>query len=116
MKTKQGIITSAAMQNTVTVTVHRYKLHPMYSKRYRMSKKFLADTNDMKDLGIGDEVVIAECRPISKRKHFLVTEVIKRAPRTAQLKEETSIAAPVKEEAKAPEKKEKKTKSSPKKS
>ncbi len=102
------------MQNTVTVTVHRYKLHPMYSKRYRMSKKFLADTNDMKDLGIGDEVVITECRPISKRKHFLVTEVIKRAPRVAELKEESVLAEPEKKE--VIEKNEKKKKSSPKKS
>ncbi len=93
MRVKQGTITSAAMKNTVTVTVHRYKLHPMYSKRYRISKKFLADTNNMEDLGIGDEVIISECRPLSKRKHFKITEVVKRAPRLAELREEEGIAS-----------------------
>lgn len=81
MRTKQGVITSASMQNTVTVTVHRAVLHPLYSKRFRVSKKFLADTNGH-DLGVGDEVVITECRPLSKRKRFKVTDVIKQAART----------------------------------
>ncbi len=78
MRTKTGVITSAKMQNTVTVTVHRSVLHPLYEKRYRVTKKFLADTNGL-DLKEGDEVVITECRPLSKRKHFKVTEVTKKA-------------------------------------
>lgn len=87
MRTKIGIITSAKMQNTVAVTVHRSVMHPMYAKRYRVSKKFLADTNGQ-DLGVGDEVTITECRPISKRKCFKVTEVMKRAPRVSGIKTE----------------------------
>ncbi|MEQ1849195.1 MAG: 30S ribosomal protein S17 [Candidatus Peribacteraceae bacterium] len=78
MRTKTGLITSAKMQNTVTVTVHRYVMHPTYGKRYRKSKKFLADTNGM-ELSIGDMVQITECRPISKRKCFKVTELLKKA-------------------------------------
>lgn len=88
MRTKIGIITSAKMQNTVAVTVHRSVMHATYSKRYRVSKKFLADTNGQEDLGIGDEVVITECRPLSKRKCFRVTEVLKRAIRVADMKTE----------------------------
>lgn len=79
MRTKSGVITSAKMQNTVTVTVHRYVMHPTYEKRFRVTKKFLADTNGHA-LNIGDEVVITECRPLSKRKCFKVTEIIKKAP------------------------------------
>lgn len=92
MRTKKGIITSAKMTGTVTVTVHRSMVHPLYQKRYRMSKKFLADTNGQ-DLGIGDEVVITECRPLSKRKCFKVTEVLKRAPRVSELADEGAIAS-----------------------
>ncbi len=88
MRTKTGVITSAKMQNTVAVTVHRYVMHRIYLKRYRVSKKFLADTNGQNDLGVGDEVVITECRPISKRKCFRVTEVLKRAIRVAEMKTE----------------------------
>jgi small subunit ribosomal protein S17 len=91
MRTKQGIITSAKMTGTVTITVHRSVFHPMYKKRYRMSKKFLADSNGM-DLGVGDLVIITECRPISKRKCFRVTEVLKRAPRVSEMAEEAALA------------------------
>jgi small subunit ribosomal protein S17 len=87
MRTKIGIITSAKMQKTVAVTVHRYVMHPMYGKRFRVSKKFLADTNGQ-EVGLGDEVEISECRPLSKRKCFKVTDVRKRAPKLADLKME----------------------------
>ena len=96
MRTKTGTITSAKMQNTVTVTVHRSVFHPMYKKRYRMSKKFLADSNGNEDLGVGDQVVITECRPISKNKHFRVTEVLKRVPRVSDMKEEKSLEGAMK--------------------
>ncbi|MBI1812175.1 30S ribosomal protein S17 [Candidatus Peregrinibacteria bacterium] len=90
MRTKQGVITSAKMQGTVAVTVHRAVFHPLYKKRYRMSKKFLADTNGM-DLGVGDLVEITECRPLSKRKCFRVTEMIKQAPKVSEMAEEASL-------------------------
>ncbi len=87
MHTKQGIVTSARMQNTVTVTEHRSVLHPIYSKRFRVSKKFMADTNGH-TVNLGDEVVITECRPISKRKHFKVTEILKKAAQVSEMKSE----------------------------
>jgi len=91
MLTKQGTITSAKMQKTVTVTVHRSQRHPLYKKSFRVSKKFLADTNGMEDLGVGDIVVIQECRPLSKSKHFKVTDVLKRVPRLSEIKEEATL-------------------------
>src|SRR3989344_3543981 len=110
MRTKKGVITSAKMQNTVTVTVHRSMVHPLYQKRYRSSKIFLADSNGQTDLGIGDEVVITECRPISKRKCFRVTEVLKRAPRVSEMVEEASLAGTlVREKVRPDEKMEKKS-------
>lgn len=87
MRTKTGIITSAKMQKTVVVTVHRYVMHETYGKRFRRSKKFMADTNGF-ELGVGDEVVITECRPLSKNKCFKVTELKKQAPKLADFKEE----------------------------
>ncbi len=87
MRTKIGVVTSAKMQKTVVVTVHRYVMHETYGKRFRRSKKFMADTNGM-ELGVGDEVVITECRPLSKNKCFRVTEIKKQAPRLADMKVE----------------------------
>lgn len=92
MLTKVGTITAAKMTGTVTVTVHRSVFHPLYRKRYRVSTKFLADVNDMKDLGVGDSVTITECRPMSKRKRFKVTEVLKRAPRVSDMAEEAGLS------------------------
>lgn len=78
MRTKIGTVTSAKMQKTVTVTVHRYVMHQTYGKRFRKSKKFLADTNGMEP-NVGDTVVITECRPLSKNKCFKITEITKKA-------------------------------------
>jgi small subunit ribosomal protein S17 len=93
MLTKKGIITSAGkMKDTVTVTVHMQVRHPLYKKSFRKSKKFLADTKGVTDLAAGDEVIIQECRPLSKNKHFKISEVLKRAPRVSELAEEANIA------------------------
>lgn len=102
MITKQGVITSAKMKNTVTVTEHRRKAHPMYKKSFRISKKFMADTNNVEDLIVGDEVIIQECRPLSKNKHFKVIEVVKRTPRVSEMVEEAAIEKTIHREKIAP--------------
>lgn len=79
------------MTGTVTVTVHRRKSHPIYRKHFRVSKKFLVDTNNVA-VGVGDEVLITECRPLSKRKRFKVSEVLKQAPRVGEIGEEAGLA------------------------
>jgi small subunit ribosomal protein S17 len=86
MRTKTGIITSTSMQNTVTVAIHRSVMHPLYEKRFRSTKKFLADTNSFA-LNVGDQVTITECRPLSKRKNFKVTEIVKKAAILTSLSE-----------------------------
>jgi small subunit ribosomal protein S17 len=57
------------MQDTITVAVERYVMHPKYKKFMRRTKKFLVDDkgNTAKE---GDKVEIRETRPLSKRKHF----------------------------------------------
>lgn len=88
MTQKIGTITSAGkMQDTVTVTVHMLVRHPLYKKSFRRSKKFLVDTKGHSDLGVGDDVVIEECRPLSKTKHFRLKEVLKRAARVSEMAE-----------------------------
>jgi small subunit ribosomal protein S17 len=90
MRTKKGVITSAKMTGTVSVAIHRLVFHPVYKKRYRKSKKFLCDSNGM-DLYEGDKVVIEECKPMSKNKHFKVIKIIKAAPRVSDIQEEAEI-------------------------
>ncbi len=68
-----GRVTSDKMDKTITVLVERRVIHPLYKKFIRRSKKYAAhdDTNLCK---IGDTVRIEECRPISKRKTWLLME------------------------------------------
>jgi len=103
MRTKQGIVTSAKAQDTVTVEVHRHAFHPIYQKRFRKSSKFLADCKGIDDLQEGDAVTIAECKPLSKRKYFRVTEVTNRIPRVSDLTEEQDIDKAIHREKEAPE-------------
>jgi small subunit ribosomal protein S17 len=100
MRTKKGVVTSAKMTGTVTVTVTRSIFHDIYKKRFTRSKKFLADTGKFADLGVGDTVVIAECRPLSKRKCFRITEVVARAPRVSEIKEEEGLEQTMRREKK----------------
>lgn len=67
----KGVITSDKMDKTVTVLVTRYKEHPKYKKRYKISKKYKAhdEKNKYKK---GDKVVIQETRPISKDKKWRI--------------------------------------------
>ena len=101
MITKQGIVTSAKMKNPVTVTTHRHAFHPLYKKQYRISTKFLADTNG-KEVGEGDEVIITECRPLSKRKHFKVTEIVQKAQKIAEMKEDAALESVINRKKAAP--------------
>ncbi|OGC82939.1 MAG: 30S ribosomal protein S17 [Candidatus Abawacabacteria bacterium RIFCSPHIGHO2_01_FULL_46_8] len=72
-QTKQGIVVSNKMTNTVVVVVNRYKLDPKYRKRYLVTKKYYADTAG-KNYEVGEEVILKESRPLSKLKRWVVLE------------------------------------------
>ncbi|RAL57961.1 30S ribosomal protein S17 [Candidatus Gracilibacteria bacterium GN02-872] len=73
MRTKKGLVTSDKMNKTIVVSVHTYKSHPKYKKRYRITRKFYAhdENNTYKQ---GDIVVIKETKPTSKLKRWEVVE------------------------------------------
>lgn len=75
-KTRKGTVVSSKMTNTITVSVQRMKIHPLYHKRYRVTKKYHADTSG-KSYELGDVVTIEETRPISKTKHWRVVDKAK---------------------------------------
>jgi len=74
-KQLRGIIVSDKMQKTMVVEVERIKKHPKYKRRYKVHKKYKAH-NEKGEFKIGDKVIIEECNPISKDKHW---RVIKKA-------------------------------------
>lgn len=75
---KVGTVVSDKMEKTVVVSVDYVRTHPLYNKRMRRTSKFFAhdETGTCK---IGDTVRIEECAPISKRKRWIVREVVERA-------------------------------------
>jgi small subunit ribosomal protein S17 len=75
---KVGRVVSNAMQKSVVVAVDRLVEHPLYGKTIRRTSKFMAhdENNDCK---VGDKVRIVETRPLSKRKRWMVSEILERA-------------------------------------
>ena len=71
MKTLKGIITSLKRDKTVTVEVTRRWKHPLYKKYVRRTKSYACHVTD-KSYEAGDKVLIQECKPMSKTKHFKV--------------------------------------------
>ena len=66
-----GRVTSDKMDKTVTVSVERRIMHPLYKKFIRRSKKYAAH-DEANTCKVGDTVRIEECAPISKRKTWTV--------------------------------------------
>ena len=69
MRSKKGIVTSTKMDKTAVITVHTYKTHPKYKKKYRISRKFYAHDPENK-ANVGDEITIYETKPLSKTKRW----------------------------------------------
>lgn len=75
---KIGIVTSDKMLKTVVVRVDRLVKHPVYKRYVRKRTKFMAH-NEIEGVTIGDQVKIAETRPLSSRKRWRVVEVLRKA-------------------------------------
>ena len=73
-----GVVVSDKMQKTVVVMVERLVRHGQYGKMVRRRKKVKAHDEGNR-CGIGDKVSIAETRPLSKEKHWRVTEILEKA-------------------------------------
>ncbi len=74
---KIGRVVSNAMEKSVVVTVDRLVQHPLYKKTMRRTSKFMAhDENN--ECRVGDQVRIEETRPLSKKKRWMVKDIIKK--------------------------------------
>ena len=78
VRTLTGKVVSDKMDKTVVVLVERKVKHPIYGKVIRLSKKFHAH-DEKNEFGIGDTVVIAESRPLSKTKTWVVSALVEKA-------------------------------------
>ena len=72
-----GKVVSASMDKSISVAVERRMKHPLYNKYISKTTKIMAhDQNN--DCKVGDIVSLNEIRPISKRKSWALSEIIKK--------------------------------------
>ena len=77
-KERVGIVVSDKMDKTIVVAVSERVKHPLYKKIVNRTKKFKAhDENNA--CGIGDKVLIAETRPLSKDKCWRLVDIVEKA-------------------------------------
>ncbi len=75
---KVGKVVSDKMEKTVVVSVDSFRRHRLYHKRITTTSKFFAH-DEREECKPGDIVRIEETRPISKRKRWVVREILERA-------------------------------------
>ena len=73
-----GTVVSDKMEKTVVVAVERKVRHGLYGKSQKKTSKFVAH-NEGNEAKVGDTVAIAESRPLSRRKRWIVTRVVTKA-------------------------------------
>jgi len=77
-KERQGVVVSDVQDKTIIVRVERRTTHPLYGKTVTRSKKYHVH-DEANEAGLGDKVLIAETRPISKLKRWRLAGIVERA-------------------------------------
>ncbi len=78
LKQQIGIVVSNKMQKTIVVKIENRYSHPIYSKILIKTKKYLAH-DEFEKCKIGDQVLVEECRPFSKRKRWKLIQIISKS-------------------------------------
>lgn len=77
-RTLTGVVESDKMDKSITVKIERRVKHPMYGKFITRSSK-LHVHDEKNECGIGDTVMIEQCRPVSKTKAWRLVKVLEKA-------------------------------------
>ncbi|MCD1293504.1 30S ribosomal protein S17 [Methanocella sp. CWC-04] len=73
----EGVVVSSKMDKTVVVQREYLKRNIKYDRYEKRRSKIHAHNPPCIDAKEGDKVTIAECRPLSKTKTFVIVEVSK---------------------------------------
>ena len=74
-KVRRGKVVSKSGDKTIIVRTERRRRHAMYGKVVRHTKQFHAH-DEANAAKVGDEVVIVECRPLSRLKRWRLVQVV----------------------------------------
>lgn len=70
-----GRVVSDKMEKTVVVAIERRKMHPIYKKVVRTTKKIMAH-DETNAIQIGALVRVVESKPLSRNKRWVVEAVL----------------------------------------
>ena len=73
-----GIVVSNKMDKTTVVRAERLVKHPVFHKYIRRHVKYKAH-DEKNECAIGDKVLIAESRPLSRDKRWRIKEILEKA-------------------------------------
>ncbi len=73
-KMMEGVVVSDRMQKSVVVSIEYMRFYPKYERYARMNTRITAHNPPCINARRGEKVKIAECRPLSKTKNFVVVE------------------------------------------
>jgi small subunit ribosomal protein S17 len=77
-RVRQGVVTSAKGDKTITVKIDVVRRHRRYHKILRSTIALYAH-DEANNANEGDTVRVVECRPMSRSKRWRLTEVLERA-------------------------------------
>ena len=86
---KVGVVVSNKMQKSVVVAVEWQVRHGLYGKTERRTSKFMVH-DEKNEAKVGDTVAIVETRPLSRRKRWALTRIVRARRRTGQPTAENS--------------------------
>ena len=78
VKEQIGVVVSNKMQKTIVVKIENRYPHPIYSKTMLRTKKYYAH-DELEECSIGDQVLVQECRPLSKKKRWKLVKIISKS-------------------------------------
>ena len=78
IKQQNGIVISNKMEKTIVIKVENRYPHPIYSKTLIKTKKYLVH-DEQNECNIGDQVLVQQCRPLSKRKCWKLLKVVSKS-------------------------------------
>jgi len=71
----EGVVVSDKADRTITIERSFYKFIRKYERYEKRKSKINVHKPDCFDVKVGDSVKVAECRPLSKTKNFVLVEL-----------------------------------------
>jgi len=78
LKEQIGIVISNKMEKTIVIKVENRYPHPIYAKTMVKTKKYLVH-DENQTCNVGDQILVQESRPLSKKKRWKLVKIISKA-------------------------------------